>query len=77
MKIAFYGTKPYDRAEFEPMAKEYGFLIHFIDVPCNPETVFMAKGYDAICISINDHVDAAMIEQLYEMKIKAILLRSA
>ena len=30
MKIAFYGTKPYDRAKFEPMAKDYGFLIHFI-----------------------------------------------
>ena len=77
MKIAFYGTKPYDRAKFEPMAKEYDFLIHFIDVPCNPETVFLAKGYDAICIFVNDHVDATMIEQLYEMKIKAILLRSA
>lgn len=77
MKIAFYGTKPYDRIKFEPLAQEYGFLIHFIDVPCNEETVFLAKGYDAICIFVNDHVNASMIEQLYEMKVKAILLRSA
>ena len=77
MKIAFYGTKPYDRIWFEPMGKEYGFDIHFIEAACNQETVFMAKGYDAICIFVNDHVNADMIEELYEMKVKAILLRSA
>ncbi len=77
MKIAFYGTKPYDRIWFEPMAKEYGFDIHFIEAACNQETIFMAKGHDAICIFVNDYVDAAMIDELYEMNVKAILLRSA
>ncbi len=37
----------------------------------------MAKGYDAICIFVNDYVNAEMIDALYEMKVKAILLRSA
>ena len=77
MKIAFYGTKPYDRIWFEPMGKEYGFDIHFIEASCNQETIFMAKGYDAICIFVNDYVNAEMIDALYEMKVKAILLRSA
>lgn len=77
MKIAFYGTKPYDRIWFEPMAKDYGFEIRFIELPCNEETVFLAKGFDAICIFVNDYINAGMIEQLYEMKVKAILLRSA
>ncbi len=77
MKIAFYGTKPYDKIWFEPMGKEYGFDIHFIEAACNQETVFMARGYDAICIFVNDYVDARMIDDLYEMNVKAILLRSA
>ena len=77
MKIAFYGTKPYDKIWFEPMGKEYGFDIHFIEAACNRETIFMAKGYDAICIFVNDYVDAEMINALYEMSVKAILLRSA
>ena len=77
MKIAFYGTKPYDKIWFEPMGKEYGFDIHFIEAACNQETVFMAKGYDAICVFVNDYVNAEMIDALYEMKVKAILLRSA
>ena len=77
MKIAFYGTKPYDRIWFEPMGKEYGFDIHFIEAACDRETIFMAKGHDAICVFVNDYVDAGMIDALYEMNVKAILLRCA
>lgn len=77
MRIAFYGTKPYDKQWFEPMAKDYGFEIHFIELPCNEDTIFLANGYDAICIFVNDYVNEKMIEKLYDMKVKAILLRSA
>lgn len=77
MKIAFYGTKPYDKIWFEPLGKDYGFDIHFIELPCNDDTVFLANGYDAICIFVNDYVNASMIDKLYEMGVKAILLRSA
>lgn len=77
MKIAFYGTKPYDKTWFEPLAKDYGFEIRFIELPCSEETVFLAKGYDAICIFVNDYVNAKMIDELYNLKVKAILLRSA
>ena len=77
MKIAFYATKPYDRIWFEPLARKYGFSIHFIESPCNEDTVFLAKGYDAICVFVNDKVNAKMIDILYDMKVKAILLRSA
>ena len=77
MRIAFYSTKPYDKVWFEPLGKEYGFDIHFIEAACNRETIFMAKGYDAICIFVNDYVNAEMIDALYDMKVKAVLIRSA
>jgi D-lactate dehydrogenase len=77
VRIAFYSTKPYDKVWFEPLGKEYGFDIHFIEAACNRETIFMAKGYDAICIFVNDYVNAEMIDALYDMKVKAVLLRSA
>lgn len=77
MKIAFFSTKPYDRIWFEPMGKEYGFEIHFYEVPFHEETVYLAKGFDAVCIFVNDYVNAGMISQLYDMQVKAILLRSA
>lgn len=77
LKIAFFSTKPYDKIWFEPMGKDYGFDIHFIELPFSQETVFLAKGHDAVCIFVNDRVDAQMIDALCEMNIKAILLRSA
>lgn len=77
MKIAFYSTKPYDKIWFEPLGKEYGFDIRFLEVPCNKDTLFLAKGSDAVCVFVNDHVDAEMIEILYDMKVKGLLLRSA
>lgn len=77
MKIAFYGTKPYDKPWFGLLANDYGFEIKFIELPCNEETVFLAKGYDAICIFVNDYINAKMIDFLYELQVKAILLRSA
>lgn len=77
MKIAFYGTKPYDKKWFEVLMEEYGFEIRFIELPCNRDTIGLAKGFDAICIFVNDYVDALMIEELHQMKVRAILLRCA
>lgn len=77
MKIAFYSTKPYDRIYFEPMSTEYDMKIHFFEVPCKEETIPLAKGHDAVCIFVNDYLNAQMIYELKEMGCKAILLRSA
>ena len=77
MRISFYGTKPYDKTWFELLGKEYGFDIHFIELPCNHDTIGLAKGHDAVCIFVNDKMDTFMIDTLCEMGVKAILLRSA
>lgn len=77
MKIAFFSTKPYDKIWFEPMGRDYGYEIHFIELPFNEETVSLAAGHDAVCIFVNDSVSAGMIDQMCDMKIRALLLRSA
>ena len=48
------------------MAKDYGYEIYFIELPFSEETMFLAKGYDAACIFVNDHVNGKMIDYLYE-----------
>ena len=77
MKIAFYGTKPYDRMFFEPLSKEYGYEVRFIEELLNEHSIIMAQGCDGVCVFVNDEVNADIIDRLYEMGIKAILLRSA
>lgn len=77
MRIAFFGTKPYDKIWFEPLGKDYGYDIHFLELPCNEETVALAKGHDAVCVFVNDSITASLINQLYDMGIRVLLLRSA
>ena len=60
------------------MAKDYGYEIYFIELPFSlGDSFFWQKGYDAVCIFVNDHVNAQMIDTLHEMGVKALLLRSA
>ena len=77
MKIAFYGTKPYDRLWFEPLSKEYGHEILFIEELLTMDTVSLANGCGAVCVFVNDKVDKKLIDTLYEMKVSGILLRCA
>ena len=77
MKIAFYSTKPYDKIWFEPLAEQYGFTIDFLESPCRPSSIQLARGFDAICVFVNDTITASMIDDLCNLGVKAILLRSA
>ena len=77
MNIAFFNTKPYDRLWFEPLSKEYGMKIHFIESSLMPDTVILASGFDAVCIFVNDNVTEQIAETLASLGIKLILLRCA
>ena len=77
MKIAFYGTKPYDRIWFEPLGREYDYEINFLETQCTFQTVELAKDCDFICVFVNDKIDKEIIERLYEFGVKGILLRCA
>ena len=77
MKIVFFGTKPYDKMWFEPLAREYGIDMEFVETKCADKSIVLAKGADAICVFVNDKITASMIDRLHEMGVKGILLRSA
>ena len=77
MKITFFDTKPYDRISFEKYASENDIKIKFLETKLNEDTVFLAKGSDAVCVFVNDTVNKEVIDALYEMGIKILLLRCA
>lgn len=77
MKIAFFDSKPYDKPSFEKFAKEKSIKIKFFETKLNEDTVELAHGYDGVCVFVNDTVNAAVIDSLYEMGIKFIALRCA
>lgn len=77
MKITFFDTKPYDRTSFDKYADINNIKIKYFETKLNEDTVFLAKGSDAVCVFVNDTVNSAVIDALYEMGIKILLLRCA
>ncbi len=77
MKIAFFDTKPYDRASFEKYTAEYDIKIKFFETKLNEDTAELAQGYDAVCVFVNDTVNAPVIDKLAEMGVCTLALRCA
>lgn len=77
LKVAFFDTKPYDKAIFEVLNKDYHFDITFFEVRLNDRTVKMAEGYDIISIFVQDKASSKVIDQLHAYGVKLIALRCA
>ena len=77
MKIAFFDTKPYDKTAFDIQAETHSIDIKYFETKLNEDTVFLAKGADAVCVFVNDVINKEVIDALYEMGIKILLLRCA
>ena len=82
LKIAFFGTKDYDRTFFSELVKDkgqgtYNSDIKYFDSQLGPETAGLAQGYDVVCIFVNDNASRPVVEKLHECGVKLILLRCA
>ena len=56
MKIAFFDTKPYDKEAFLLHAENKDIKFKFFETKLTEDTVELARGYDAVCVFVNDNV---------------------
>ena len=77
IKVAFFDTKAYDRPSFEQYGNLHDIEYKFLETKLSEDTVELAKGCDAVCVFVNDTVNAAVIDKLHEYGIKMISLRCA
>ena len=77
IKVAFFDTKAYDKPSFEHYGQLHDMQFRFLETKLNEDTVELARGCDAVCVFVNDTVNAKVIDQLHEMGVKLIALRSA
>lgn len=77
IKTAFFDAKAYDKPSFEHYGNERGVQFRFLETKLNEDTVDLAKGCDAVCVFVNDTVNAAVINRLYEDGVRLVALRSA
>ena len=77
IKVAFYDTKAYDKPSFENYGTLHDIQFRFLETKLNKDTTALAEGCDAVCVFVNDSVDADVIEKLYDCGVKLVALRSA
>ena len=77
MRIAFFDTKPYDKESFQAASAGKDITIKYFETKLNEDTVGLAKGFDAVCVFVNDTVNKEVIDHLCELGVGVVALRCA
>lgn len=81
MKLALFSAQPYDQRFFDEALQRDELAgdvaLSYLTPTLSRDTVRLAEGFDAICVFVNDQLDAAVLEALAGYGVKAILLRCA
>jgi D-lactate dehydrogenase len=76
VNVAFFSTKKYDRSFFEK-ASEDRHNFRFLEPHLTAETVPLAHGSDAVCVFVNDQLNAGVVKELGALGVRFIALRCA
>ena len=77
MKLAFFDAKPYDKPGFDAHAAGTGLEIKYFETKLNEDTVSLASGADGVCVFVNDTLSEAVVDALYALGVRVIVLRCA
>lgn len=81
MKIALFSAQGYDRRFFdEALATDSSndrFTLVYHEAALSLQSAVLAKDCDAVCVFVNDLLDAAVLAALKDLGVRAVLLRSA
>lgn len=75
MKIAFFSSQSYDSKSFDALKRNHD-LTYFTE-NLSASSVKLAKEFDAVCVFVNDDLNADVLKKLKDYGIKCILLRCA
>ena len=77
MKIAVFSTKSYDKESLEKYNTKREHSITYFEESLNYKTTNLALGFNAVCVFVNDKLEAETIEKIAKNGIKLIALRCA
>jgi D-lactate dehydrogenase len=77
MRIAFFSAHEFEKPFFDEYNRKKGHEIDYLDVHLKEATAGLAAGYGAVCVFVNDTVNAAVVGKLAEAGVKLIAARSA
>ena len=77
MNLAFFDTKPYDKPGFDEHIAGTDIAIKYFETRLGEDTVQLAKGFDGVCVFVNDTVNEKVVNELYDLGVRVIALRCA
>ncbi|WP_031530170.1 2-hydroxyacid dehydrogenase [Dyadobacter crusticola] len=77
MKILFFSAKPYDKQFFNFYNQSFSFEIEYLETHLGPHIVNAVQDEKAVCVFVNDKVNAEVISVLAQKGVKIIALRCA
>ena len=75
MKTAFFSIHSYDKEYFNKYNKEHELV--FFEAALDEQTTNLAAGYKAVCVFVNDKLNATVLSQLAKQGVELIALRCA
>jgi D-lactate dehydrogenase len=76
VRVTVFSTKPYEQPSFEA-ANRGRHRLDYLEPRLDATTVGLAEGGDAVCVFVNDVLDAAVVDRLHRLGAGAIALRCA
>lgn len=77
MKVAVFSTKPYDQRFLEAANSSHGHDLVFFESRLTPKTSALAARFPAVCVFVNDQLNATVLTELFRDGTRLIALRSA
>jgi D-lactate dehydrogenase len=81
MKVAVFSAQPYDKRFLEEtnsrLFANHGFELTYHEFALSQETASLAQGCGAVCVFVNDTLDAPVLKELHKHGTRAVLLRCA
>ncbi len=77
MDVAVFNTRPYDRQFLEAASQGTGHSFMWLEARLTAQTAGLAAGFPAVCVFVNDTVDAAVLEALAHGGTRLVATRSA
>ncbi|WP_231374037.1 2-hydroxyacid dehydrogenase [Aureivirga marina] len=77
IKITVFNSKQWVVDSFSKINQKFHFELDFQETRLYSKTALLANGSDAVCVFVNDDVNAEVIEKLHDLDVKLIALRCA
>ena len=77
VKVAVFSSKKWVVDAFSPVNEKFGYEVAYFESRLQSKTVPLAKGFDVVCVFVNDKLDSKTLEGLHKLGIKLVALRCA